>query len=90
MRVTSADGDSKRRMTFQLAKVNNALGSVSQIVRNGNKVVFGVNDSCLENTNTKERMWLNERNGVHVLPFKIAPPGHDPNNSKQGFAGQGR
>ena len=36
----AADGNHLRRMTFQVAAVNKALGSVSKIVANGNCVVF--------------------------------------------------
>ena len=86
--VTSKDSYSKRRMTFQLAKVNKALGSVSQIVQNGNKVVFDGSGSYIEADDTKERMWLTERNGVYVLPLRIAPPG-DPSGKKD-FTWQGQ
>ena len=39
--VTSATAQGfMKKVTFQVANVNKALGSVSKIVRNGNSVVF--------------------------------------------------
>ena len=71
--MATLDGDQMRRMTFQLAKVNKALGSVSKIVSNGNRVVFDT-DSFMENKWTGERIWLREDNGVYVLDMRVAPP----------------
>ena len=62
------------QMTFQLAAVNKALGSVSQIVANGNQVVFDPMGSYIENVKTTEKLWLREHNGVYVLDVMIAPP----------------
>ena len=78
-----------RAMTFQVAKVNKALGSVSQIVNNGNRVIFDPSGSYIENVFTNDRMWLRERNGVYVLDALVAPhdQGSDPGN--QGFHRQG-
>ena len=38
--VCTFDGQQRRSMTFQVARVKKALGSVSQMVKNGNKLVF--------------------------------------------------
>ena len=38
--VCTLDGQQRRSMTFQVARVNKALGSVSQMVKNGNKLAF--------------------------------------------------
>ena len=37
--VCTLDGQQRRSMTFQVARVKKALGSVSQMVKNGNKLV---------------------------------------------------
>jgi hypothetical protein len=61
-------------MTFQVAGVNKALGSVSKIVANGNRVIFDQNGSFIENVWTKDKIWLREDNGVYVLDMVVAPP----------------
>ena len=38
--VYTLDGQQRRSMTFQVARVKKALGSASQMVKNGNKLVF--------------------------------------------------
>ena len=38
--VSTLDGQQRRSMTFQVARVQKALGSVSQMVKNGNKLVL--------------------------------------------------
>ena len=38
--MAAPDGDRARRMTFQMPEVDKALGSVSTIVANGDRVVF--------------------------------------------------
>ena len=47
-------------MTFQVARVKKALGSVSQMVKNGNKLVFdqdssGKDISYIQNKRTNEK-----------------------------------
>ena len=37
--------NSEESMTFQVARLKNALGSVSQMVKNGNKLVFDQDSS---------------------------------------------
>ena len=73
-------------MTFQVARVNKALGSVSKIVANGNRVIFDPNGSFIENVWTKDRIWMREDNGVYVLDMIVAPP---EKNVKSGFTRQG-
>ena len=94
--VSSFEGDKQRNMTFQVAKVSKALGSVSQIVKKGHRVVFdqdenGWDRSYIEHKETGELMWLRERDGVYVLDILIAPPGKEPDKEDSaGFARQGR
>ena len=40
LHVYTHDGQQRRSMTFQVARVKKAPGSVSQMVKNGNKLVF--------------------------------------------------
>ena len=62
-----------RMMTFQCAQVSKALGSVSKICSNNNRVVFDDDGSYIENKDTGERLWLEQKNGVYVLDMMIAP-----------------
>ena len=79
--VATQDGNIERGMTFQIADVDKALGSVKQIVNKGNKVVFdqdakGTDVSYILNKITQERMPLRVENGVYVLDLVVAPPRH--------------
>ena len=64
-----------------------ALGSVSKIVANGNKVVFDESGSFIENKRSRERLWMREDNGVYVLDVYVAPP--DCHEKKRDFHRQG-
>ena len=64
-----------RKVTFRVANVNKALGSVSKMVRNGNRVVFDTSGSY--NKMAKDILWLRESDGVHVVCMLIAPPGRE-------------
>ena len=93
--LSTLDGRSVRKMTFQVAKVSKALGSVSQMVDGGNRVTFDVDAqgrdiSCIENKQSGERIWLRRENGVYVLDMLVGPPSqaNDQTNSP-GFARQG-
>lgn len=81
--MCTPDGNHMRQMTFQVAAVNKALGSVSKIVNNGNRVVFDVDGSYIENKWSKDKLWLREDNGVYVLDMLVAP------NNESGFGRPG-
>ena len=54
-------------------------GSVSQMVKNGNKLFFdqdgsGKDTSYIQNKRTNEKIWLRPENGVYVLDLMVAPP----------------
>ena len=77
--VCTLDGQQRRSMTFQVARVKKALGLVSQMVKNGNKLVFdqdgsGKDTSYIQNKRTNEKIWLRQENGVYVLDLMVAPP----------------
>ena len=74
--LTTLDWSSVRNMPFQVTDVTKALGSVSKIVANGNKVVFDESGSFIENKRPRERLWMREKNGVYVLDVYVAPPDH--------------
>ena len=66
-------------MTFQVVRVKKAPGSVSQMVKNGNKLVFdqdssGKDISHIQNKRTNEKIWLRQENGVYVLDLMVAHP----------------
>ena len=77
--ISSMDGAQCRSMTFQVAQVHKALGSVSQMVRNGNRLVFdtdanGRDISYIVNKATNEKLYMRQENGVYVLDVLVAPP----------------
>lgn len=91
------DHASERTMKFQVADVNKALGSASQIVKNENRVVFDLDEqgndySYAENKTSGDRLWLRERHGVYVLDMLVAPPGYQrqKQENKSDFIRQGR
>ena len=72
------DGQQRRSMTFQVARVKKALGSVSQMVKNGNKLVFGQDSSgkgtsYIRNKRIYEKTYLRQENGVYVLDLMLHP-----------------
>ena len=94
--VCTLDGQHCRTMTFQLAKVRKALGSVSQMVRNGNRLVFdqdaqGKDISFVQNKKSGEKIWLRQENGVYVLDLLVGPPRtpRAPQHSEPHFRRQG-
>ena len=85
--MCTPDGQHLRQMTFQVAAVNKALGSVSKIVNNGNRVVFDMDGSYIENKWSNDRLWLREDNGVYVLDMLVAPNNVNHNESIFGRPG---
>ena len=80
-------------MTFQIVKAAEALGSVFKICEAGHRAIFDSEGSHIEDNNSDEVTWLEERNGLFVLPASYAPPGWkpgDPGLPPSGFAGLGR
>ncbi len=71
--LSSMDGCDLREMAFQVAKVNKALGSISQVISRGTRVIFDDSGSCVEHKATKSSLWLEEGNCVYVLPAYVAP-----------------
>ena len=65
--MSTADGAQLRKVTFQVANVNKALGSVSKMVRKGNRVVFDTSGSHVENRMKKDTLWLRQTDGVYVV-----------------------
>ena len=66
-------------MTFQVDRVKKALGSISQVVKKWNKLVFdqdssGKDTSYIQNKRTNQKIWLRQENGVHVLDLMVAHP----------------
>lgn len=56
-----------RRITAQVCEVNKGLLSVSKITKGGSRVVVDSDASYIEDKNTKERMYLTEKNGMYML-----------------------
>ena len=66
-------------MPIQVADVGKVLGSVREMVNHGNRVVFDVDGSYIENKWSKDKLWLREDNGVYVLDMLVTP------NNESGF-----
>ena len=78
LNVCTLDEKQRRSMTFQVARVKKALGSVSQMVKNGTKLVVeqessGKDTSYIQNKRTNEKTRLRQENGVYVLDLMVAP-----------------
>ena len=79
-------------------KVSKALGVVSQMVKNGNRVVFdedaqGRGISCITHKSIGKRIKLRQENGVCVLDVLVAPPEYAKSvkeKNEKGVARQGR
>ena len=85
--LSTLDWSSVRNMTFQVTDVTKALGSVSKIVANGNKVVFDGSGSFVENKRSRKKLWMREENCVYVLDVHVAPP--NCHEKKEDFHRQG-
>ena len=87
--LSSLDWTQTRKMKFQVTQVHKALGSVSRIIKNNNKIVFDEEEgSYILNKETGEKLWLREDNGVFVLDVLVAPPDWRPGDEQQGFGRQ--
>ena len=85
--VCTLDGQQRRSMTFQVARAKKALGSVSQMVKNWNKLAFLIKISCIQNKRTNEKILLRQENGIYVLDLMVAlPQCTDPHFSPAGIA----
>ena len=61
-----SDGGIMRHMKAQICEANKALFSVHRVVQAGNRVVFSVHGSFVEDEETGERLPLEERERWHV------------------------
>ena len=86
--MCTPDGQHLRQMTFQVAAVNKALGSVSKIVNNGGRVGFDMDGSYIENKWSNDRLWLREDNGIYVLVMLVVANHNDSIFGKPGTHSQ--
>jgi len=70
----SAEGVA-RGLIAQVAEVNKSLSSVAKVVRGGNRVVFDSEGSFIEDKETGERMWMEEKGGMYMLKMWVKSPG---------------
>ena len=81
--VAHSEDGTKRHVLAQVCEVNKALLSVSKMVSHGNKVVFGELDnnggriSYVEDNTTKERLWIEEENGMFALKVWVRTDGKE-------------
>ena len=66
----------KRQIKAQVCEVNKPLLSVSRIMRAGSKVVFDMQGSYIEDTQTRERIWMEEQGGMFSVKLWV-PEGHN-------------
>ena len=60
-----------RSITAQVCDVNKALLSVKKVVAAGNRVVFDQTGSYIEDTQSGEKMWLTEEEGMYYLTMWV-------------------
>ena len=82
-----------RDMKFEVCNVSRALGSVSQMRRVGHKVAFNPpgdpNARYMSHVETGQKLWMTEKDGIHVLDVRVARETQQSANSLD-FAGQGQ
>ena len=61
----------ERGLTAQVCDVNEALLSVSRMVKTGHRVVFDEDESYVEDKIMGEKMWLTEENGMYALQLWV-------------------
>ena len=93
--ISTPDGKQERAMNFQVAQVHKALGSVSQMVRNGNTVVFDTDEygrdvSYIMNKKTQDYISMHVENGVYVIDMAVAPPKYHPSQKNESGKGSPR
>ncbi len=76
-------------MTFQVADVEGALGSVHRICEAGNRVVFDDDGSYIECKSTKARSVIDKVNGVYYLYLWCLQNSSQPVKDILGFTRQG-
>ena len=82
-------------MTFQVAPgIQKALGSVSQMVRSMNRVVFDMDEygkdiSYILHKDAGGHIPMQYENGVYVVDMLVGPPIQDESPTSQGFHRQG-
>ena len=60
-----------REITAQVCEVNKPLLSVSKIVAAGNRLVFDPNDSCIEDIESGEKVWLKNQGGMYIIKMQV-------------------
>ena len=89
LQLVSLDGTVSRSMTLQVAQVGKALGSVSKMVHNNNRVVFDPAGSYIGSLSDGSVLPLREHNGVVVLDAWVAPA-RDSGQGAADFQGPGQ
>ena len=80
LEVCTLVGRHQRKMTFQVAQAWKALGSVNQLVCNGNRLLFdqdhqGKDVAHIQNRTSGQKIWMRVENGVYVLDLMVGPTG---------------
>jgi len=73
-----------RNITMQVADVHKPLCAMSKVCKAGHRIVLDDDGSYIQHKVTGETTTLQQKNGVYVLEFWVAP------SSKQVFPRQGR
>ena len=69
------DEGMQRSLKAQVCDVNKALLSVHKLVQTGHRVVFDSQNSYIEDRDTKEKMWLQEKGGMYMLKLWVRGEG---------------
>ena len=68
------DQGTKKRMILQVCDVTQGLLSVSKVAKAGNRVVFDDNGSFIQNKNSGDITWMEERGGMYMLTLWVKRP----------------
>ena len=77
--MSTSDGTQLRKMSFQVATVNKALGSGLEEGEERKQSCVRHVKVILEMKMRRDVLWLRERDGVFVVDMKVAQPGSEQN-----------
>ena len=87
----STEDGKRRRMTFQVAQVNNILASVAGICDNGNEVTFTATGGRIVSIRNSRIAKFRRHGNVYVMDIWVLNPDYkNPDDKTQGFIRQGQ
>ena len=84
--VAVGENGTLRKMRVQVCDVNKPLLSVRRVTQAGNRVIFEDSGGWIEDIQTGERLWMQEKDGQYLLKLWVRKGGEAP---ATGFRRQG-